>query len=240
MNRTRWSVLTLATVAIAACGTTRAAPQPPTAATPWIMSGTVRDTAGRPVPGVEVFADHTAFYNMNVVGRTDALGRYRLVLARHAGTWSAGAYLRLALGGESFEQRLAPNVDVPFDGARGAVRDFTLDASTLPGGTVNTSVAHSNVELDHASLEFTFTPVGPNILGSTAPFTRRFVVGRGVQNVPLGRYRVSASQVRGGVREQLLLSSTDQKAFATTVVAMFHDNHDRYGITMDLLLKNAE
>lgn len=237
MNRPPCSALAFAALAIALVGPAHAAPAAPT---PWVMSGTVRDTAGRPVAGVEVFADHTAYHNMNAVGRTDANGRYRLGLARHAGTWAAGAYLRLKLGDEAFETRLAPNVNTPFDGAKGAIRDFTLDPAKLPGGTVNTTAAHSDVELDHDTLEFTFTPDGPNILGSTAPFTRRFLGGVGVQSVPLGRYRVSASHVRGGRRESLLLSSTDHRTFATSVLALFHDNHDRYGITMDLFLKNPE
>ncbi|PYE53116.1 carboxypeptidase regulatory-like domain-containing protein [Deinococcus yavapaiensis] len=239
MNRVALPALILA-ASLAAFGTTRAASPTPTASTPWAMSGTVRDTAGRPVVGVDVFADHTAYYDMNVVGKTDARGQYRLTLARHAGTWSAGAYLRLNVGGETFEVRLAPNVDVPFDGAKGAVRDFTLDPAKLPVGTVNTTVAHSNVELDYDTLSFTFTPDGPNILGSTASFTRPFVVGHGVRNVPIGRYHVSATQVRDGVKEQLLLSSTDERTFSTRVLAVFHDNHDRYGITMDLFLENAK
>lgn len=59
----------------------RTAPAPTTAApaqvTPYVMQGVVRDAAGRPLAGVEVFADNTLYYNANVLARTDAQGRYR-------------------------------------------------------------------------------------------------------------------------------------------------------------------
>lgn len=203
----------------------------------YVMTGTVRDEQGRPLAGVEVFADHTAFYNMNAVGKTDAQGRYRIPLARQPGTWNAGAYLRGEVGGEAFEVRLSPDDDTPFDGSKGAVRNFTSRASSGPSGKVYTSIAHSNVELDYDSLEFTFTPDGPNVAGSTAPFTRKYVDGSGVPNIPLGRYRVSATQVLGGVRQQLLLSSRTQKEASANVLAAFtYDSH--YGQTLELFLEN--
>lgn len=235
-------LLALAVTTLCACGTDAASTRPPPPApgtsAPYTMSGSVKTESGAPLAGVEVFADHTAYYNMNALGTTDAQGRYRIALAHQPGSWAAGAYLKLKLGAERFEVRLAPDNDVPFDGSKGAVRNFTLKASDLPRGTVNTYAAHSDVELDYASLSFTFTPDGPNILGSTAPFKRPYVDGSGVQNVPLGRYRVSATQRRGGVTEQLLLSSADQKSFASSVTAAFHDAGDRYGPTMELYLKN--
>ncbi|THF70910.1 hypothetical protein E7T06_04950 [Deinococcus sp. Arct2-2] len=209
----------------------------PGKAGPYVMTGVVRDEKGKPLAGVEVFADHTAFYNMNALGKTDAQGRYRIALAHQPGTWNAGAYLRGEVGRQLFEVRLSPDDDTPFDGSKGAVRNFTYKASDAPGGKVYTSIAHSNVELDYDSLEFTFTPDGPNATGSTRPFTRKFVVGSGVQNVPLGRYRVSATQVLNGVRQQLLLSSRLQKEASTNVRAAFtHDSH--YGETLELFLNN--
>ncbi|THF70909.1 carboxypeptidase regulatory-like domain-containing protein [Deinococcus sp. Arct2-2] len=206
--------------------------------TPYVMTGTVRAEAGEPLADVEVFADHTAYYNMNALGKTDAQGRYRIALAHQPGTWAAGAYLRLSFGGQMYEVRLSPDTDMPFDGAQGAVRDFTLGADDLPSGKVNTSVAHSAVELDYDTLDFTFTPDGPNMLGSTTPFTRPFTDGSGVLGVPIGRYFVSATHVLNGIKEQLLLSSADQKTFAPRVLALFHDEGDRYGNTMELYLKN--
>ncbi|MBB5363829.1 hypothetical protein [Deinococcus humi] len=204
---------------------------------PYVMTGMVRDEKGKPIAGVQVFADHTAYYNMNALGTTDAQGRYRIALAHQPGTWAAGAYLRQSFGGEPVEVRLSPDDDTAFDGSLGAVRNFTYKASDAPSGKVYTSIAHSNVELDYDSLEFTFTPDGPNAAGTTAPFTRKFVFGSGVQNVPLGGYRVSATQVLNGVRQQLLLSSRSQKEASTSVRAAFtHDTH--YGETLELFLSN--
>ena len=49
-------------------------------------------------------------------------------------------------------------------------------------------------------------------------------MGSGVPNVPLGRYRVSATQVLNGVNQQLLLSSRQQKNEAPSVLADFTDD----------------
>lgn len=103
---------------------------------------------------------------------------------------------------------------------------------------MNVSLAHSNVELDYDSLEYTFTPDGPNVTGSVTPITRKVVFGSGIQDVPLGRYRVGATQVLNGVRQQLLLRPVDQPEFAPSVLALFHDDGDRSGITMELSIKN--
>ncbi|WP_019587836.1 hypothetical protein [Deinococcus apachensis] len=203
----------------------------------YVMTGVVRDDKGNPIAGVEVFADHTAYYNMNAVGKTDAQGRYTITLAHQPGTWNAGAYLRGQVGGQPFEVRLSPDNDTPFDGSKGAVRNFTYKASTGATGKVYTTVAHSAVELDYETLEFTFTPDGPNSAGSTAPLTRKFVMGFGVPNIPLGRYRVSATHVLNGVKQQLLLSSRQQKNEATSVLAEFTDD-SHYGQTLELFLKN--
>lgn len=218
-------------------GAANTAARPSSTAGAYVMTGEVRDDKGNPIAGVEVFADHTAFYNMNAVGKTDALGRYRIPLAHQPGTWNAGAYLRGEVGGQPFEVRLKPDDDTPFDGSKGAVRNFTYRASTGATGKVYTYVAHSAVELDYETLEFTFTPDGPNAAGSTAPFTRKFVMGSGVPNIPLGRYRVSATHVLNGVKQQLLLGSRQQKKEATSVLAEFTDD-SHYGQTLELFLKN--
>ncbi len=219
--------LTLLVIAQSACGsagtTTAVTPPPPGQAhtpgtpglpQPYVMTGTVMTEAGAPLAGVEVFADHTAYYNMNAVGITDAQGRYRIALARQPGTWSAGAYLKVPLDGETFDVRLRPQEDMPFDGAQGAVRHFTYTASDAPTDKVYTYAAHTDVELDDGSLQLTFTPEGPNVLGSTAPFTRRFVVGSGMPDVPLGRYHVRVTHVLNGAQQSLLLGTRDQPGSA--------------------------
>ncbi|MBZ9749886.1 hypothetical protein K7W42_03305 [Deinococcus sp. HMF7604] len=203
----------------------------------YVMTGTVRNDKGNPIAGVEVFADHTAFYNMNAVGKTDAQGRYRIPLAQQPGTWNAGAYLRGEVGGQPFEVRLSPDNDTPFDGSKGAVRDFTYKASNAPSGKVYTYLSHSNVEVDYDQLEFTFTPDGPNAAGSTAPFSVKNKPGYGMPDVPLGRYKVSATQVLNGVKQPLLLSSRGQQKASLIVLAAFtYDSH--YGQTLELFLEN--
>ncbi|SMB97632.1 hypothetical protein [Deinococcus hopiensis] len=204
---------------------------------PYVMTGEVRDEKGNPIAGAEVFADHTAYYNVNAVGKSDNQGRYSIALAHRSGTWNAGAYLRGEAGGQPFEVRLKPDNDTPFDGSKGAVRNFTYKASTNATGKVYTYVAHSAVEVDYDSLEFTFTPDGPNAAGSTAPFTRKFVMGSGVPNISLGRYRVSATHILNGVKQRLLLGSRQQKGEASSVLAEFTDD-SHSGQTLELFLNN--
>ncbi|MFC4454247.1 carboxypeptidase regulatory-like domain-containing protein [Deinococcus sonorensis] len=248
------ALLLLAVTALSACGasttpattppahqqpgTTPPASPAPGSASAYVMTGTVRTEAGAPIAGVQVFADHTAYYNMNALGTTDAQGHYRIPLAHQPGTWNAGAYMQLKVAGESYEVRLSPDLDTPFDGSQGAVRNFTFKASDAPSGKVNIYLAHSNVELDYDTLEYTFTPDGPNVLGDTAPITRKVVFGYGIKNVPIGRYKVSATQMLNGVKQQMRLRSVDQPEFVPSVLAQFHDDGDRYGVTMELYIAN--
>lgn len=73
-----------------------AAPTASPQATPYIMTGVVKNSAGQPLSGVEVFADNTLslYHNMNALGTTDAQGRYRIELPCEVGTWRPGAYVQ--------------------------------------------------------------------------------------------------------------------------------------------------
>jgi hypothetical protein len=121
-------------------------PPPPAGVTPGYVTGTVVDAAGRPLAGAEVFADNTLYYNTNVIGVTDAQGRYTLDVRQPIGTWRVGAHLRREYNGRTYKLDLHPDTARAFPGVDGAVRNFSwrLIGRTPEGGSygVATYVYH--------------------------------------------------------------------------------------------------
>ncbi|GGO31815.1 carboxypeptidase-like regulatory domain-containing protein [Deinococcus humi] len=210
------------------------APQPAPGA--YTVTGRILTEAGQPLAGVQVTASHTVSYTYGS-GVTDAQGRYRIALAQQLGSWNVSATMTLTFGGEDFEVRLAPEDDNPFAGAHGAVRDFVYRAKDAPKGKVFDYIDNSNVEIDYNTMEVTFTPDGPNSAHSTAPFMVKYPFGYGLPDIPLGQYKVTATHVRNGVKEQLLIATRDNPNYLPQAVARFlNDSH--YGPNMELFWKN--
>jgi hypothetical protein len=163
------------------------------------VTGTVVDAAGRPLAGVEVYADNTLYYNLNVIGYTDAQGRYKLDVREPIGTWRVGAHLRREYNGRTYQLALHPDTARAFPGVDGAVRNFSwrLIGRTPEGGSygVATYVYHGWAPgqfVSQSDVEVTFTPVGPLVDGSTGQVGVVRLQGNYVSNIPLGRYRVTA------------------------------------------------
>jgi hypothetical protein len=180
-----------------------APPPPPTnGVTPGYVTGTVVDAAGQPLAGVEVYADNTLYYNMNVIGYTDAQGRYRIDVRQPIGTWRVGARMRRDYNGRTYQFDLHPDVANAFPGVDGAVRNFAWRLTgRTPEGTwygvatwVYRNWAPGEYVSDH-DVELTFTPVGPLADGSTGQVGVVRLQGNYVSNIPLGRYRVTARWV---------------------------------------------
>lgn len=94
----------------------------PARATPWIMTGVVRNAAGQPLEGVDVSARNTVYYNMNVVARTDRQGRYRIALPHEVGTWAPYATIHRPWGDQVFQFTVYPGSAAPFGTSPGASR----------------------------------------------------------------------------------------------------------------------
>lgn len=241
MKNARLLLLTLAT--LSACGGTPSAqpgPTPPGQEQPapgaYTVTGRVLTEAGEPLAGVEVTATHTVSYTYGSAV-TDAQGRYRLTLPQQLGSWTVGASMTLTFGGQNFDVRLSPEDDNPFAGSQGAVRDFVYRTEDAPKGKVLDYIDNSNVEIDYSTLEVTFTPDGPNAAGSTGAVTVRYPFGYGLPDLPLGQYYVTARQMRGGVKEQLLIATRDNPNYSARALARFlPDSH--YGPTLELFWKN--
>lgn len=250
MNPIRLLLLALAVSTLSACGgggsgqpiptppgTGQPAPTPP-APGAYTVTGRVLTEGGEPLAGVEVTATHTVSYTYGSA-KTDAQGRYRIALPQTLGSWDVVAYMTLEFGGQRFDVRLAPETDTPFAGSQGAVRDFVYRAEDAPKGKVFDYIDNSNVEIDWGTMEVTFAPAGPNAAGSTEAFTVKYPFGHGLPDIPLGQYYVTASHMRGGVKEQLLVATRDNPNYSARALARFlPDSH--YGPTLELFWKNPQ
>jgi hypothetical protein len=186
-------------VAAAAPPPPQPTPPPSTGVTPGYVTGTVVDAAGRPLAGVEVYADNTLYYNTNAIGYTDAQGRYKIDVRQPIGTWRVGAHLKREYNGRTYQLDLHPDTARAFSGADGAVRNFDwrLTGRTPEGGSygVATYVYLNWAPGEYVSVgdvEVTFTPVGPLVDGSTGQVGVVRLQGNYVSNIPLGRYKVTA------------------------------------------------
>ncbi|WP_123042852.1 stalk domain-containing protein [Cohnella candidum] len=161
-------------------------------AEPYVVKGRVVDSEGKPVAGAEVFADNQLLYNSNLVTVTDSNGYYRIELPLLATTWRMGGSHNVRLDGSSYEVDLTPEVDQPFAGNTGAVRNFTLQTETVYGEI------YLYVPLDEfvkgyyeQNIEVTLTPTGGNGKAITR-YGYNFPGGFGMNDVPVGKYKVTA------------------------------------------------
>ncbi|TLS52661.1 hypothetical protein FE782_08500 [Paenibacillus antri] len=157
-------------------------------AEPYVAKGRVVAANGSPVEGAEVFADNQLLYNSNLHAVTDADGYYRIELPLLAATWNMGGSHLV----DEFIVDLIPDVDRPFAGNTGAVRNFTVpEAETIFGELYLymdlNSFANGYTE-DH--VELTLVPDGNG--RTIAGFGFNFPGGFGMNDVPVGTYTATA------------------------------------------------
>lgn len=226
-------LLVLGVAGLVACqpGCTESASEPGTPSSQaFLASGQVLDSKGAPMPGVQVFADNTLGYNSNVLGVTDAQGRYRIVLPEVATTWNVTASITRSINGEEFRFDMHPDNPAAFAGVDGGVRNFTWRMSgARPDGYVygNSVWSYGNptseFDFDDRELEYTLVPVGPLVDGTTGQTITRMAedagAGWGVADVPFGRYRISARHAPTG--RALRVRLRDQGNYTSSVEGTF-------------------
>lgn len=196
---------------------------------PYTMTGVVRNSAGQPVEGVEVYADNTLYYNMNAVGTTNKQGRYTITLPRNEiGTWRGGARLSREYHGTVYQFQLVPNDRSEFATRTGAVRDFTwkLAGKRPDGGSYGGALwmygAVNAPGLDLGRVEVTLTPVGPIIDGSPGKVIRGFLVGSQLRDIPIGRYRVTARFLpEDGPPQTVLIGARNPSTYERSMTSDF-------------------
>ncbi|MCA9838868.1 MAG: carboxypeptidase regulatory-like domain-containing protein [Trueperaceae bacterium] len=211
---------------------------------PYVVKGRVTDSQGSPLSGVEVFADNTAYYNMNVFGISDSNGYYRIELGDITpSSWQVGAYIERDYDGQRLKFSLDVENDVVFAGVTGAIRNLTwrLSGETPEGGYYGAFAYVYAYEvtiddLDYDAIELSFIPEGPLVDGSIAePFTRR-VEGGSIWDIPVGHYTVSARYApEGKPAVPLLIRMRDTATYATSSYLSFQDS-PLYGILAEIEL----
>lgn len=207
------------------------------AAEPYVAKGRVTDAAGNPLPNVDVFADNTVLYDMNVYGVSDADGAYRIELGDVTpSSWRVGAYLEIDYKGVDLLLPLHPSNDQPFAGIGGAVVDLTwlMTGATPTGGTYGSPVyvyedMDATTWIDDLDLvELTFEPLAPLLDGTTGETIVRLLASGQVDDVAVTEYAVSARYLTPqGDPVDLLLRVRGGGVFGTAVHADFVD--DGYG-----------
>ncbi len=166
------------------------------------VTGRATDAEGKPLAGVKIIVDHGLYFNTNMTTSTDADGRYRIKVP--AGAWFAFAQLSKTYNGKTYTFYLKPDNSDSF-GSEGAVRNFvwmTTGKREKPladgffGGTVTFDEnPRSRMIVETDEIEFTFTPVGKLIDGSSDKTLKLRAENkdRKLKDIPIGRYKITAS-----------------------------------------------
>ncbi|MEU8192316.1 carboxypeptidase-like regulatory domain-containing protein [Microbispora amethystogenes] len=199
---------------------------------PGVLKGRVVDAQGRPIEGAEIVADNQLLYNSNAVARTAGDGLYRVDTDVRATFHASGTVVR-RYNGQDYTLSLAPDDDAPFAGPSGAIRNFTWkltgkkpDDLGFYGSKVlfrldlNDQI-NTGAFLDDEKVRLTLTPEGPLIDGSEGTRIVRQATrngdGSGLEDIPVGRYRIAADYEGRPLRVKLL----DGGDYAEEVVAEF-------------------
>lgn len=172
---------------------------------PGIVTGKVTDASGNLIPGAEIVAEHTVWYDTYAKGISDDKGNYKITIPTDpAGSWSAKAQISKTAYGQHYIFDLAADKPDPFTSNKGAERNFTWKLSGPRPGTGAYYGAHVDlyqfgigVPLDEIKLIFTPSPGETTLIdGSPSlPFERRIEDVAGtlmVKDIPIGKYSVKA------------------------------------------------
>lgn len=181
---------------------------PPVGSQPRTVTGTAVDTHGRPIAGARVWIQPAITTGLVEI-RTDANGRY-VAEGLIDVPYNAKAWTFVEYGGRQLCLRLGMESPTDYDSfvpTHGVVRNFVLqlsgpieDLRSLDehfGGMLRAMYAPAYAS-SGGRLEFTFTPTGPLIDGTTiAPFARTIDPrhSQDVNGVPVGPYSVSVALV---------------------------------------------
>jgi hypothetical protein len=198
------------------------------------ITGKVTDTKGNPMAGVKVYIDNSIFYNSGIGTTTDANGNYKV--KGEPGAFRAYAEVTKTFNNHTFKILFHPDNYDAFSGEDGAVRNFQwkltgerpFNPGTYYGGYATLSKDPESEMYDAENIEFTFTPVGSLIDGSTGetivkscgdPNSQSYYY---VLDIPIGRYDVSAIYKPTGKPVKLRNGRNFNDPFTGTVTLDFY------------------
>jgi len=176
-----------------------------------VVKGRAIDAKGNPLSGVKVTArNQLKLYDSIAQAVTGPDGAYEIPLGTPEATWTLSAQLTKEYNGKKYQVWLDGD-ESPFSSESGAVRNLTMTSSGEGCGACGFVffhvVAGDPYELPEPDVqeyvELTLTPDGVQFDGSTggtpitayASYTES---GFGLPDIPLGRYRITATMRRGG------------------------------------------
>lgn len=209
---------------------------------PYVVSGRVTDTLGQPLAGVEVFADHTMYYNANIFDVTGDDGRYRILLGEsEPSSWRVAAYIERSFEGRAYRMRLHEVDKAVFAGRLGAVRDlqWRLSGSDGSGGWYGEEghVYLQGGHVDSRHVVVTFKPIAL-IDGSRGPAFTRVPDSTRLNDLPVGRYVVSVEYAPpGGPVTTLPVRERFEEAYAPSIeVGGKQDGYGRMDLQIEALV----
>jgi len=196
---------------------------------PYVVKGRVTDSKGSPVKGAKVFADNQLLYNSNLEAVTDANGYYRIELPLLGTTWKMGGSHTVDFSGKPITVDLTPDIDQPFAGNTGAIRNFTMQAESVTGELYLYIALDDFVNgYTEDNVELTLTPVGSSISGSSGKVIKKygynFPGGFGMNDVPIGKYKVTAKYAPSGEEhENMLVRIRNKGQFTDSIEFEFQE-----------------
>ncbi|MEZ0608006.1 carboxypeptidase-like regulatory domain-containing protein [Fibrella sp. WM1] len=168
------------------------------------LVGKVTDPQGKALPRATVYTDNTVFRGRGAEVKTGNDGTYQIQLVQDLGQWVAKGYILKQYNDRTYKINLDPENPDSFTDSEKPVRNFQWKLTGhIPdqsldlyyGGTLEMS-RDPNMDLyDNENVEFTLTPVGPLIDGSTGKTLtlrakRRYDTF--LKDIPMGRYKITA------------------------------------------------
>jgi len=167
--------------------------------------GKVTDPQGKPLSRATIYVQHGVFSDNGPEVKSGSDGSYKAQLVGIGGQWTARGFLLKAYNDRVYKLLLDPDNPDSFTAEEKPVRNFQwkltghvpdLSLDLYYGGTAELiRDPNANGLWDDENIEFTFTPVGPLIDGSTGKVIRRQAKKRYTQfqkDIPIGRYEVTA------------------------------------------------
>jgi hypothetical protein len=209
-------------------------------------TGRALDTEGKPLANAEIVVNNTQFHNSNILGRTDKDGSYKLQLT--PGSWYVRGTVQVQYDNRTYVLDLHPETDGAFAGTEGAVRNLRwkltgakpteFGATGHYGGLVE---VYGDNFFDTGNAELTLEPAGTLIDGSRGQKIVRRLEGGSIgdtEDIPIGRYRITARHISTG--KVLKLRLRNQGQYGEEVTASFEPAYagatGRYKLTLEARL----
>ncbi|WP_158550068.1 carboxypeptidase-like regulatory domain-containing protein [Runella aurantiaca] len=211
-----------------------------------IVSGRVVDTSGKPLANADIVVNNAQFYNNNILGKTDANGHYSLSV--NAGSWYVRGTVTVRFDNKTYVLDLFPETTGAFAGSEGAIRNLRwkltgekpkeFGMSGHYGGSLDVYGAIGEF-FDTDNVEFTFKPVGTLIDGSAGKTLTVKTGDENAQDIPLGKYTVTARYLPTN-QSMLLRQRNASQSYKNSVTASFEPTYPgatgSYQLTLEVKL----